>query len=94
MGVSVVGLICNLAFLQFLNAWFVKKSAYILNKKDNAVYHHNHQLKRNCGIALVLLLLLTFVIHQAAATTWNPRAMMNGTTFHDYKSFIAYMETE
>lgn len=77
----------------FLNARLVKKGTYILNQKDSTIYHHNHRLQRNCGIALVLVLILTFLVHQAATTIWGPWSIMNGTTFHDYESFITYMET-
>lgn len=95
----IFGVIGALAFLvlyaivcYFLNASFVKKGIYVLSEKESGVYYHNHRLKRTCTIVLSSLLLLTFVGHQAATTIWGPWSIMEGTTFQDYDSFIAFME--
>ena len=80
--------------LYFLNAALLKKGVYYLSEKANTVYHHNHKLKRSCAIVLVILLTVTFIGHQLATSIWGPYSIMNGTTFEDYNSFIAYMEQD
>lgn len=93
---GVIGAVAFLAvyaiICYFLNASFVKKGIYVLSEKESEVYYHNHRLKRICAIALSGLLLLTFVGHQAATTIWGPWSIMEGTTFQDYDSFIAFVE--
>ena len=80
--------------LYFLNASLLKKGTYSLSDKEAAVYHHNHKLKRSCAIVLVLLLAITFAVHQFATTIWGPHSIMDGTTFEDYESFVDYMEQD
>lgn len=43
---------------------------------------------------LLLLLAVTAVAHIFATSIWGPYTIMRGTTFHDYDSFIAYMEQD
>lgn len=80
--------------LYFLNASLLKRGVYSLSEKEAAVYHYNHKLKRICAIVLVILLAITFAAHQFATTIWGPFFIMDGITFHDYDSFIAYMEQD
>ena len=51
-------------------------------------------MKRNCAIALVIVLAVTFVGHQFATSIWGPYSIMDGTTFEDYDSFIQYMQQD
>jgi len=39
-------------------------------------------------------MVITFIIHQAMTTIWGPVSIMMGTTFHDYESFIEFMEQD
>ena len=80
--------------LYFLNASLLKKGTYSLSEKESAIYHRNRKLKRTCAIVLVMLLVVTFVGHQFATSIWGPYSIMEGTTFEDYDSFIAYMEQD
>lgn len=80
--------------LYFLNGWLVKKGRFNLSDDEAAVWRHNHRLKRVCGLVLAGLLAVTFVGHQFATELWGPWSIMNGTTFDDYDSFIAYMEQD
>jgi len=80
--------------LYFLNAALLKRGVYTLSEREDAVYRHNHRLKRRCALLLAGLLVLTFVGHQAATTIWGPWSIMEGTTFHDYESFVAFMEQD
>lgn len=78
----------------FLNASLIKKGTYLLTGKEAEIYHHNHTLKKNCGVILAVLLLVTFLCHQAATSIWSPWSIMEGTTFDDYDSFVQYMEQD
>ena len=82
------------AVCYFLNASFIKKGVYTLNEKEAAIYQHNHRLKGISAGILVILFVLTFIGHQVATTIWGPWSIMNGTTFDDYESFIAFMERD
>ncbi len=93
MGAAVFLLIYTVV-LYFLNASLLKKGAYSLSENEAAVHRHNHRLKRNCAIVLVILLAVTFIGHQFASSIWGPYSIMKGTTFEDYESFIAYMEQD
>lgn len=91
---AAVFLLIYAVVLYFLNASLVKRGVYALSEKAAAIYHHNHRLKRTCAIALLLLLTVTAVAHTFATSIWGPYTIMRGTTFHDYDSFIAYMEQD
>lgn len=76
----------------FRNASFVRKGTYVLSEKEASIYHHNHKRKAVSAILLAALMLVTVLLHQAATTIWGPWSIMDGTTFDDYDSFVAYME--
>ena len=40
------------------------------------------------------VLMITFFVHQALTTIWGPFSIMKSTTFHDYESFIEFMEQD
>lgn len=91
---AAVFLLIYAVVLYFLNASLVKRGVYALSEKAAAIYYHNHRLKRTCAIVLLLLLAVTAVAHTFATSIWEPYTIMRGTTFHDYDSFIAYMEQD
>lgn len=80
--------------LFFFNAALLKKGVYAFSPEEAAIYRHNHKLKGRCFLVLAVLLALTFIAHQFAASIWGPFSIMEGTTFDDYDSFIAYMEQD
>lgn len=91
---AAVFLLAYLIVLYFFNAALLKCGIYSLSEKESRIYHHNHSLKRTCTLLLVALVAVTFVGHQAATSIWGPFSIMDGTTFTDYDSFIAYMEQD
>ena len=80
--------------LYFVNASLLKKETYTLNEKEQQIYHHNHKLKGRCATGFFVVIVITFLIHQAMTTIWGPLSIMKGTTFHDYDSFIEFMEQD
>lgn len=80
--------------LYFVNASLLKKETYTLNEKEQQIYHHNHKLKGRCATGFFVVIVITFLIHQAMTTIWGPLSIMKGTTFHDYDSFIKFMEQD
>jgi len=93
IGAAVFLLIYGIV-LYFLNASLLKKEVYHLSEKENTVYQHNHRLQKICALSLLTVLAVTFLAHQMATTIWGPMSIMKGTTFHDYESFVAYMEQD
>ena len=80
--------------LYFVNASLLKKEVYTLSEKEQAIYLHNHKLKSRCAAGFLIVIVITFIIHQAMTTIWGPFSIMEKTTFHDYESFIAFMEQD
>ena len=88
---AAVFLLFYAVVLYFVNASLLKKGVYCLNEKEAVVYHYNRGLKKKCAGGLLILMGATFLVHQAMTTIWGPGSIMNGTTFHDYESFIEFM---
>lgn len=83
-----------LVVLYFLNAHFVRNNMLVLSERESEVYWSNHKKKRNYGIVLVSLLLVTFIIHHFSTSIWGPYTIMKGTVFNDYDSFVEFMEED
>ena len=80
--------------LYFVNASLLKKEVYTLSEKEQEIYHHNKKLKGRCAAGFLIVIVITFIIHQAMTTIWGPFSIMKSITFHDYESFIEYMEQD
>jgi len=91
---AAVFLLVYSVVLYFVNASLLKKEVYCLSEKEAVVYYHNHGLKKKCAVGLLIVMGGTFIVHQAMTTIWGPGSIMKGTTFHDYESFIEFMEVE
>ena len=72
----------------------MKKEVYTLSEKEQENYHQNHKLIGRCAAGFLIVIVVTFIIHQAMTTIWGPFSIMERTTFHDYNSFIAFMEQD
>jgi transcriptional regulator with XRE-family HTH domain len=80
--------------LYFLNAALIRRGFLRLSAEEEAVYRHNHRLKRRIALLLGLALVLTLGAHHLLTTLWGPMSIMRGTVFEDYESFIAFMEQD
>lgn len=80
--------------LYFFNASMIKRAVYILSDKEADIYHHNHKVKGRCAAGFLAVLMITFFVHQALTIIWGPFSIMKSTTFHDYESFIEFMEQD
>ena len=81
----------------FVNGSLLKKGVYGISEKDSQKYAHNRSLKRRCGKRLAILLCLTLLLHAFGfEVLWSTHAISGfyGITFHDYESFVAYMEQD
>ena len=76
----------------FLNEFLLKKGTYKLSERESAIYNHNHKLKGICAVVLEVLLILTACVH--CALTGAVWAVMEGTVFNDYESFVKFMEQD
>lgn len=91
---AAVFLLLYAVICYFLNASFLKRGICTLSEKEAAAYAHNHRLKRVCAMVLIAMLAVTGLAHQLATAIYGPWSIMDGIVFHDYESFIAYMEQE
>lgn len=83
--------------LYFLNASLLKKGVYSLAEEEAAVYYHNRILKKRCTIGLVLTLTVTVLFHAfGSEMIWGTYHISSayGQVFHDYESFVEYMEQD
>lgn len=94
MGGAGAFLLIYAVILYFVNAWIVKKEVYRMSDKEAVIYHHNHKMQGRCAVGFLVVIAVTFIVHQAMTTIWGPFSIMKKTTFHDYDSFIAFMEQD
>ena len=91
---AAIFLLAYALVLYFVNASLLKKEVYYLSEKESVIYHHNHKLIGRCVGILAIILVITCFFHQAATTIWGPWSIMDGITFNDYESFVAFMEQD
>lgn len=94
MAGAAIFLLAYALVLYFVNASLLEKEVYYLSEKESVIYHHNHKLIGRCVGILAIILVITCFFHQAATTIWGPWSIMDGTTFNDYESFVAFMEQD
>ena len=58
--------------LYFVNASLLKKEVYTLSEKEQENYHQNHKLIGRCAAGFLIVIVVTFIIHQAMTTIWGP----------------------
>ncbi|MBO4976248.1 MAG: helix-turn-helix transcriptional regulator [Lachnospiraceae bacterium] len=87
-------LVVYAVILYFVNASLLKKEVYCLSEKEAVIYRHNHKLKARCAAGFLIVIAITFLIHQAMTTIWGPFSIMERTTFNDYESFVTFMEQD
>ena len=80
--------------LYFYNASLVQKGVYTLSEKAAAAYWHNHRLKRILCACLVFVFAATGLGHHISTALWGPYSIIEKTVFHDYESFITFMEQD
>lgn len=78
----------------FLKTALYKKGIYALSEKEVEVYSYNQFLIRRSAGILIILLIVTLVAQQMLTNIYGPFSIMKGTTFHDYESFVAFMEQD
>ncbi len=72
----------------------LRNGTYPLPEKEMPVFRHNRRWKRICAVLLLVIGVVTFILHMALTSIWGPTSIMQGTTFEDYDSFVAYMEQD
>lgn len=87
-------LVVYAVILYFVNASLLKKEVYCLSEKEAVIYRHNHKLKARCAAGFLIVVAITFIVHQAMTTIWGPFSIMERTTFNDYESFVTFMEQD
>lgn len=70
-----------------------RRGTLALSEQEEERFLHNRRWKNRCGVVLSLLLLLTGLLH-ITITGAGPSFFVQGTTFTDYDSFVAYMEQD
>ena len=95
-GLFCGGIACAAAavFLYFLHGAQLRRGTYPLAETLRGNYVHNRRWQRICTLLLLAVAVVTFVLHMALTTIWGPFSIMEGTTFDDYDSFVAFMEQD
>ena len=92
---AVVALLIVAIVCYCVNGSLLKKGVCALQEKEERRYYHNHALKRKCTTGLVVVLIITMALHAfGGEMIWSARNLAQGTNFHDYESFVAYMEQD
>jgi len=87
-------LLAALLICHFLNAVLHKRGVYTLGEKAERIYLHNTKLKRHIALILAAVVVATGIAHALSTELWGPGSIVEGTTFHDYESFVEYMEQD
>ena len=91
---GILTLLMSLLICHFLNAALYKRGVYTLSEKAERIYLHNTKLKRHIALILAAVVVATGIAHALSTELWGPGSIVEGTTFHDYESFVAFMETD
>lgn len=91
---AVVSLIIYCIICYFLNAYMLKKGVYFLAEKAAHKYWHNHKLKKKMVFIIIAAIVVTIIFQNVFTCGGSAFMLAKGTQFHDYESFIAYMEQD
>ena len=92
---AVVFLVVYAIAVFCINGSLVRKGVYVFEESEGKVYFHNRGLKKRCSVGVAVALVLTLVIHAVGSETlWSARLLADSIEFHDYESFIEYMEQD
>lgn len=81
----------------FVNGSLLQKGVYSMPGKEGERYHHNRKLKKKFGKLFVVLLSASLLFHAFGfEILWSTHALSGfyGITFHDYESFVEFMEQD
>lgn len=78
----------------FLNASLIRRGVMVLSEKEAMVYWRNHRLQRTCVLVLAIVTVITALGHHVSTALYGPYSIVEGTVFHDYESFKAFMEKD
>ena len=80
-----------------LNYAFFEKGVYTLSEKEEAVYRHNHKLKKRVALVTTAVLAITLIVHVAISEIWGAYEIMenmDGAVFEEYDRFGEYMSQD
>ena len=80
--------------LFFIHGILYRRKQYPLAEQEEAAFLQNRRWKRICMLLLLAAAAVTALAHISLTQIWGPFTVMQGTVFHDYESFQAYMEQE
>ena len=91
---AAIAIIIYSIICYFLNAYLLKKGVYSLPAKEAGIYWHNHKLKRKFAFILIATITITVILQNVLTCGGSAFILAKGTEFHDYESFITYMEQD
>jgi len=92
---AAVGLALTAAVCWYLNGRLLKSGVCVLKGRQEECYFHNHRLKKRCAVGGSAVLAVTLLVHAfGSEMLWDSYHLAKGITFHDYDSFVAFMEQD
>lgn len=80
--------------LYFLNDALIQQRKLMLSASEMEAYTFNHRLQKRCVLFFLAILSCTLFMNALLTTIWGPHSIMDGITFTDYDSFVAFMEQD
>ncbi len=93
MSAVIIGCIYSVV-CYFLHGTLVKKGFLSFSEKEGSKYRYRYKLKRKMVLWFACTLLLSVILQNIFTAGGDTTLYAKGTTFHDYDSFIAYMEQD
>lgn len=91
---ALAALVVCLIVILFLNGHFVRKGILVLSEEEKTRYLKIYKLRTRSGAVLAAILLVTFIVQNVLTNTTLTSDLVEGTTFNDLDSFVAYMEQD
>ena len=91
---GAVTLVALCVICYFLNAQLLKRGVYTMEPKEEQIYQANHKWKHRCVLTLLLVMFVTWCCQMLVMMKWGVTELSEGTVFHDYESFVEYMEQD
>ncbi len=91
---ALAALVVCMIVIHFLNGHLARKGLLVFTKDKKVRYQKLHKLRTACMAIFAAIILVTFAIQNIISNTTQTWDLVEGTTFNDLDSFVAYMEQD